>query len=155
MTPHFAFATALLYCMAADGERDNEEVGHLLSVLGGSNDGGSIGVGAQNQKLLDRAVQCVRTKSVDEFLAEAVPLLTDAQKICILCKLIDSALSDGEAEPEEQVLITKIQDASGIFDERFKPFFDVLMAKCDITGFVNGNHPANAPGHVAKISGLN
>lgn len=155
MTPHFAFATALLYCMAADGEMDNEEVGHLLSVLGGSNSGGSIGVGAQNQKLLDRAVKYVRTKSVDEFLAEAVPLLTDAQKICILCNLIDSALSDGEAEPEEQVLITKIQNAFGISDERFKPFFEVLMAKCDRTVFVNDHHPANAPGYVVKISGLN
>ena len=84
-----------------------------------------------------------------------MPLLTDAQKICILCNRIDSALSDGEAEPEEQVLITKIQDASGISDERFKPFFDVLMAMCDMTVLVNGNHPANALGHVVKISGLN
>lgn len=54
MTPHLAFAASLLYMMSADGEMDNEEVGHLLSVLGGSNDGnGTIGVGANNRALLD------------------------------------------------------------------------------------------------------
>lgn len=39
MTPHLAFATSLLYMMSADGEMDNEEIGHLLSVLGGQDDG--------------------------------------------------------------------------------------------------------------------
>lgn len=56
MSPHFAFATGLLYMMSADGEMDNEEVGHLLSVLGGEKSGGSIGVGAQNKQMLDRAL---------------------------------------------------------------------------------------------------
>ena len=49
MTPHLAFATALIYMMCADGEMDNEEIGHLLSVIGGQDQGGVIGVGAQNQ----------------------------------------------------------------------------------------------------------
>ena len=61
MTPHLAFATSLLYMMSADGEMDNEEVGHLLSVLGGQDDGrGTIGVGAQNQALLDSALYQAR-----------------------------------------------------------------------------------------------
>jgi uncharacterized tellurite resistance protein B-like protein len=42
MTPHFAFAASLLYMMGSDGEMANEEIGHLLSVLGGKNKGGTI-----------------------------------------------------------------------------------------------------------------
>lgn len=35
MNHHFAFVTSLLYMMGADGEYDNEEIGQLLSVIGG------------------------------------------------------------------------------------------------------------------------
>jgi uncharacterized tellurite resistance protein B-like protein len=42
MTPHLAFATALLYMISADGEMDNEEIGHLLSVLGGEDQGNGV-----------------------------------------------------------------------------------------------------------------
>ena len=55
VTPHFAFATSLIYMIGADGKVENEEVGQLLAVLGGEDSGGSIGVGAQNKKLLDHA----------------------------------------------------------------------------------------------------
>ena len=103
MTPHLAFATSLLYMMSADGEMDNEEVGHLLSVLGGSDDGhGNIGVGANNKALLDNAMKYRRKNSIETFLQEATPLLSDAQKMCILVNLIDSSLADGQPEPEEQ-----------------------------------------------------
>lgn len=153
MSPHFAFATGLLYMMSADGEMDNEEVGHLLSVLGGQkSSSGAIGVGAQNRQLLDRALAYRQKNSIDTFLAEATPLLTDAQKICILMNMLDSAFSDGEAEPEEQALFAKIQAAFGISDERFKPFFEVLMVKNDRSVFVNKDHPSNQPGYTVKLS---
>ncbi len=81
MTPHLAFATSLVYVMGADSEMDPEEIGHLLAVLGGSSQGGSIGVGANNRALLDQAMRIVRTKPVDQFLEEATPILTDAQRL--------------------------------------------------------------------------
>ncbi len=152
MTPHFAFATALIYCMAADGEMDNEEVGHLLSVLGGSSENGTIGVGANNRVLLDRAVKYARKNPIEKFIQEAVPVLTDAQKMSILLNLIDSALSDGQAEPEEQVLIGKLQDAFGISDERFRPYFEVMTLKCDRSVFQDPNHPFNKAGHQVSLS---
>lgn len=152
MSPHFAFATGLLYMMSADGEMDNEEVGHLLSVLGGEKSGGSIGVGAQNKQMLDRALNYRQKNSIDKFLEEATPILTDAQKMCILMNLLDSAFSDGEAEPEEQALFAKIQAAFGVSDERFKPFFEVLMIKNDRAVFVNKDHPSNQAGYTVKLS---
>ena len=153
MTPHLAFATSLLYMMSADGEMDHEEVGHLLSVLGGSDDGrGNIGVGANNQALLDNALKHRRKNSVETFLTEATPLLSDAQKMCILVNLIDSSLADGQPEPEEQMLFGKFLQAFGVSEERFRPFFEVIALKNDRSVFVNQNHPSNQPGYQVRLS---
>lgn len=152
MTPHLAFATSLVYAMGADGEMDPEEVGHLLSVLGGASEGGAIGVGANNRALLDQAVRIVRTRPVDQFLAEATPILTDAQRLCILANLVDSALADGQPEREEQELIAAFQRAFGISDERFRPFFEVIVFKNDRSVFVDQNHPHNRPGFQVSLT---
>lgn len=152
MTPHLAFAVSLLYMMSADGEIDNEEVGHLLSVLGGQDQGnGVIGVGAQNEKLLDNAIKYRKRNSVDAFLTEAAPLLTDAQKMCILVNLIDSSLADGQPEPEEQALFGKFLQAFQITEERFRPFFEVIALKNDRSVFINPDHPKNQPGYQVKL----
>lgn len=148
MEPHFAFATSLLYMMGADGEYDNEELGHLLSVLGGKNKGGTVYVGGNNDDLLEKAIKYVRKNSLDDFLREASPSLTDVQKMCILVNLIDSSLSDGEAEREEQVMFGKFLNAFGISEERFKPFFEVIVLKNDRSVFTNNNHPKN---RLAKV----
>ncbi|MFE5322059.1 TerB family tellurite resistance protein [Paenibacillus sp. NPDC056579] len=152
ITPHFAFATSLLYMMQSDGEMDAEEVGQLLSVLGGEEKNGVIGVGANNRALLDRAVKYVRSNSVDKFLSEAAPVLTDAQKICILINLVDSSLADGEPEREEQELFAKFLQGFGISEERFTPFFEVIMLKNDRSVFLNQSHPKNQPGYQVTLS---
>ncbi|MCK5536585.1 MAG: TerB family tellurite resistance protein [Thiomargarita sp.] len=151
VTPHFAFATSLIYMIGADGKVENEEVGQLLAVLGGEDSGGSIGVGAQNKKLLDRAFRYQQSHSDDELLAEITPLLTDAQKMCILANILDSSLSDGEAAPEEQVLFNKFLNAFGISEERFQPFFEVIVMKNDRSVFTNAEHPSNQPGHTVQL----
>jgi len=153
MTPHLAFVCALIYMMGADGEMDNEEVGQLLSVIGGQDDGsGTIGVGANNKELLDSALKYVRKNSIDTFLTEAVPLLSDAQKMCILINLIDSSLSDGQAEREEQTLFGKIMSAFGITEDRFKPFFEVIILKNDRSVFTNQSDPRNSSSYQVKLS---
>lgn len=152
MTPHLAFATALIYMMGADGKIDNEEVGQLLSVLGGEDKNGSIGVGANNQKLLDNAIRYVRSNSVEKFLSEATPLLSDAQKMCILLNLLDSSLSNGQAEPEEQVMFDKFMRAFDVSEERFRPFFEVIVLKHDRSIFTNKDHPNNSASHQVKLS---
>lgn len=153
MTPHLAFATSLLYIMSADGEIDHEEVGHLLSVLGGADQGnGVVGVGAQSQALLESASKYRRKNTVDTFLQEAAPLLSDAQKMCILINLIDSSLADGQPEPQEQEMFGKFLRAFNISEERFRPFFEVIMIKTDRSVFTNQSHPNNRPGHQIKLS---
>jgi uncharacterized tellurite resistance protein B-like protein len=151
VTPHFAFATSLIYMIGADGKVENEEIGQLLAVLGGEDSGGTIGVGAQNQKLLDRAFRYQQNNSADTFLAEITPILTDAQKMCILANILDSSLSDGTAAPEEQALFNQFLQAFGISEERFKPFFDVMVLKNDRSVFTNMEHPSNQPGHTVQL----
>lgn len=152
MTPHLAFAVSLLYMMSADGEIDHEEVGHLLSVLGGQDQGdGTIGVGAQNEKLLNNAIKYRSKNSIDTFLAEVTPLLTDAQKMCMLINLIDSSLADGTPEPEEQVLFGKFLQAFQISEERFRPFFEVIVLKNDRSVFIKPDHPKNQSGYLVKL----
>lgn len=152
MTPHFAFATSLLYMMGSDGEMDQEEIGQLLAVLGGEESNGVISVGANNRHLLDRAFKYIRKHSLGEFLSEAAPILTDAQKICILINLIDSSLADGQPEREEQQMFAQFLSAFGISEERFKPFFETIALKNDRAVFLNQNHPKNAPGYEVKLS---
>lgn len=152
MTPHLAFATSLVYMISSDGEIDNEEVGQLLAVLGGEESGGVIGVGSNNRDLLAKAQQYARSHNIDTFLTEAAPLLTDAQKMCILTNLVDSSLADGQAEREEQVLFGKYLQAFGISEERFRPFFEVVVLKNDRSVFLNQSHPKNAPGYTVKLS---
>jgi uncharacterized tellurite resistance protein B-like protein len=151
VTPHFAFVTSLIYMIGADGKVENEEVGQLLAVLGGEDSGGTIGVGAQNQKLLDRAFRYQQSNSADSFLAEVTPILTDAQKMCILSNILDSSLSDGTAAPEEQALFNQFLEAFDISEERFKPFFDVMVLKNDRSVFTNMEHPKNQPGHTVQL----
>lgn len=151
ITPHFAFATSLIYMMAADGTIANEEIGQLLSVLGGEESNGVIGVGANNRQLLDRAQKYYKNTPIDTFLSEATPKLTDAQKMCILTNIIDSSLSDGTAAPEEQELFGKFLQAFGVSEERFKPFFDVIVLKNERTVFTKTDHPNNEPGYTVKL----
>lgn len=152
MHPHFAFVTSLLYMMGADGEYDHEEIGQLLSVIGGQKKGNKIYVGGNNDDLMSKAIKYVNKNSVDQFLREAAPVLTDAQKMCILVNLIDSSLSDGEAEIEEQQLFKKFLHAFGISEERFKPFFEVIVLKNDRSVFLNTNHQKNKNGYIVELS---
>jgi len=151
MTPHFAFAASLIYMIGADGTVAPEEVGQLLSVLGGEDSDGVIGVGANNQQLLDRAFKYYQKTPVDTFLSEVTPILTDAQKMCMLTNLLDSSLSDGTAAPEEQELFNKFLQAFDISEERFKPFFDVIALKNERSVFTNTEHPSNQPGYSVKL----
>lgn len=152
MNPHFAFATSLLYMMGSDGEYDNEELGQLLAVLGGNKSGSTVYIGGNNDDLMEKAIRYVQKNTIDQFLAEAAPVLTDAQKMCILVNLIDSSLSDGEAEIEEQEMFGKFLAAFGISEERFKPFFEVIVLKNDRSVFLDQNHPKNKPDFKVELS---
>lgn len=121
LTPRNCLAVGLLYCMGADGEMDEEEIGHLVSVLGR---------GATRQQV-DAAVRYVRATQPAQFLADATPRLRQDQRLCIVLNMIDSAMSDGEAEPQEQQLIMQFAQSWGLSEAEMTPYFKALVAKND------------------------
>ncbi|PGH85799.1 Tellurite resistance protein TerB [Bacillus thuringiensis] len=143
MEPHFAFAASLLYLMGADGEYDNEELGHFLSIIDGKSKGGMIYIGGDNDDLLEKTIAYISKNCLDIFLKEAIPSLTDAQKMCILVNLIDFSLSDGTAVIEEQIMLKKFLNAFGVSEDRFRPFFEVIALKNDLSVFTNHTHTKN------------
>lgn len=121
LTPRNCLAASLLYCMGADGEMDEEEIGHLVSVLGR---------GATRQQV-DAALRYVRGTQPAQFLADSAAKLRPEQRLCILLNMIDSAMSDGEAEQGEQQLVMQFAAAWGITEAELTPYFKALVAKND------------------------
>lgn len=123
VTPKLAFAASLIYMMSSDGQIEEQEIGQLVSAIGG------------DRATLDNALKYVRKNRVDAFLAQAAPLLSEPQKLCILSNLCDSLLSDGNAAPAEQMLFNQFMTAFGVSEERFRPCFEVIAMKNDRSVF--------------------
>jgi uncharacterized tellurite resistance protein B-like protein len=101
LTPKLALATGLLFMMAADGQIEEEEIGHLQSVLG------------SDEQLIQSAIKYLRAVPYDQFLTEANALLNPQQKLCVLVNMADSLLSDGRAAPSEQNAFNKALAGAG------------------------------------------
>jgi uncharacterized membrane protein YebE (DUF533 family) len=121
LTPRNCLVAALLYCMASDGEMDEEEVGHLLSVMGPR----------ASREALNAALRYCRGTPAEAFAAEAGAKLRPEQKLCILLNVIDSAMADGEAEPQEQQLVMGFMQSWGLSQADLEPHFRTLSAKND------------------------
>lgn len=119
LTPKLAFAASLIYMMSADGQIEEEEIGQLVSAIGG------------DRATLDNAVKYVRKNKVEAFLDQAAPTLSEPQKLCILTNLCDSLLTDGNAASAEQALFGKFLSAFGFSEDRFRPYFEVIAIKND------------------------
>lgn len=152
MTPPLALTISMLYMIGADGEIANEEIGQLLAVIGGADSNGAIGVGGNNQAMLDKAIKYWKSKNTEQFFTEATPILSDAQRMCILANICDSLLSDGTAARQEQELFNKFLKAFDVSEERFRPFFEVISLKNDRAVFRNANHPKNQAGYKVNLS---
>jgi uncharacterized tellurite resistance protein B-like protein len=107
--------------MGADGEMDEEEIGHLLSVMGPR----------ATREALNTAMRYCRATSPEAFAQAAGARLRPDQKLCILLNMIDSAMADGEAEPQEQRLVQGFMQSWGITEAELEPYFRTLVAKND------------------------
>jgi uncharacterized tellurite resistance protein B-like protein len=119
LTPRNCLTASLIYCMASDGEMDPEEIGHLLSVMG---------PGA-TREALNNVMRFCRATPAEQFAADAAARLRPDQKLCILLNMIDSAMSDGEAEPQEQALVMGFMRSFGLTEAELEPHFRSLTAK--------------------------
>jgi uncharacterized tellurite resistance protein B-like protein len=121
LNPRTCLVVSLIYCMGADGEMDEEEIGHLVSVLGR---------GATRDQL-NLALRYVRATQPHQFLMDSNARLRPDQKLCIILNMIDSAMSDGEAEQGEQRLVMQFAESWGVSQAALEPHFRTLVAKTD------------------------
>ena len=124
MTPYSAFATSMLYIVAADGEINENEIGQLISALGGEQVKGQ-----STRDLLKNASKYIKSNSVEAFLEEVAPKLTEEQKLCILVNIMDTLYADGNADVSEQEMFNKFFTAFGANEEAFMPNFNAIVLK--------------------------
>lgn len=117
ITPHLALAASLLYMMSADGSIGTEEIGQLEAVIG------------EFKGLQQVALTYVRKVKRVEFLRAAAPVLTDAQKLCILTNVCDSMLSDGNVALLEDKLFVSMLEAFGYSENGFQIYYQVIETK--------------------------
>ena len=117
LTPRLALASGLLYTMASDGQIEQEEIGHLQSVVG------------SDEQLIQSAIKYLRAVPYEQFLTEANALLNPQQKLCVLINMVDSLLSDGRAAASEQTAFNKALAGFGMTEDGFKPYFETLAVK--------------------------
>lgn len=131
LTPAMAFVVSLTYMAGADGVYLAEEEGSLAAFLPKNGLGG-----IRYDDLLMCADEYLKTASLEQFLTEASAVLTDEQKLCILVNMIDSALADGVAAPEEQALFKQFLQAFGIADEYVRPYLRGIFVKHNLAIFM-------------------
>ncbi len=117
LTPFLALAVALLFMLMADGEIDDHESSQLQAVIGG------------NQDVLDLAFEYVETVELDQFIHEALSILSNEDKLCILCNLCDCLLVDGVSQQVEEDLFLKICSAFGYSQKSFSTYYSAIALK--------------------------
>ena len=114
---HLSLAWCLLYMMAADGNIADEEIGELQVVIG------------EFDGLQAAAMKNVRSVKMNVFLKQASPLLTQDQKIFILCNVADSMMADGKIDIVEDNLFQNMLIAFSISMPIFKSFYETIRIK--------------------------
>ena len=117
LTPFLSLAVALLYMLMADGEIDDHESSQLQAVIGG------------NQDVLELAFEYVETISLDQFLKDAPAILSNEDKLCILCNLCDCLLADGVCQQVEDELFQKICLSFGYSSKSFTTYYSAISLK--------------------------
>ena len=117
LTPFLSLAVALLYMLMADGEIDDHESSQLQAVIGG------------NQDVLELAFEYVETIALDQFLTDAPAVLSNEDKLCILCNLCDCLLADGVCEQVEDALFQKICISFGYSAKSFTTYYSAISLK--------------------------
>ena len=121
-SPSILFTVSLIFMIAADGEIEDEEIGHLFS---------SINQFENPHNLLDKSIEYWKNVSFDKFLTECNNVFDAQQKLSVLLNLCESLLADGVADPSEQVLFGRFLNAFGWSEADFTPYAQVIIAKND------------------------
>ena len=150
--PVFCTVCSMLYLISSDGDLKPEELGQLLSVIGGKRDkDGSIIIGGQSKDFINQCFEHNKKVTVDEFLNKTKGILTTAQKLYIVTNMLDSSLSDGDGNNKEQALIDQFIKAFEIDLSTLSPIYLVLELKNDRNIFKDSSYIKNQDDYEFKI----
>lgn len=151
-SPEKDLMISMLYLVYADGEVQPEELGCLISVLGGETDSrGITHIGGLNNKSFKQALNYVRNNpSPDGFIKESDTRLGYAQKLYVIANMIDISLSDDDADDTEQELISQFTNGWGVDIDALKMIYGVLELKNDKSIFKNPK-PSNEDSFNLKL----
>lgn len=117
LTPHLAWAAAMIYLLASDGVLSPDELARLQAMMGAFEGLPKAGV-----------KYALKFKS-DVFFTVASEFLNLEQKTFILTNAYDLLLCDGVAEAAEQSVFTRMFSAFGFTSAQFAAFEAAITAK--------------------------
>ena len=142
---------SMMYLYSIDGDIAPEEVGQLLSVVGGKSTNTGIQVGGQSKGFIDECLNYVKSNKVKDFQSLIKDKLTDAQKLYIVVNMLDASLSDGKACESEEQLIEEFISLFNIDMSILSPIVQVLELKNDRNIFIEQDYTKNQPDFKFKI----
>jgi tellurite resistance protein len=132
LTPMLTFLVALQALVQADSELASQELGWIR----------------ENQidtNALRRAGAWLRDHSLEELGKVIKETFDEAQKTCLHANLIALAMADGAYRSKEAEVIDKLRAAMDLSDEHHQQMFDLLLARNNITVFLDDDGEHLAP----------
>lgn len=131
LTPALALVASLDYMANADQEYTLEETNAVLTVAFRAE--GLEGI--DYEELVTQGTTYSKNTSLEDFLAEAEPILTEAQKLCILTNLADISFINEPIVVEERKVLTAFLQAFGISPDQARPYFHGIRVKNNLAAF--------------------
>jgi uncharacterized tellurite resistance protein B-like protein len=127
MTPKFALAASLIYYVMA---KPRSQAGELSALIGRLTDDLFVEDDpAEIYALVSRALAYVERTAAPQLVSEAVAVLDERQRLCVLLNLLDFIMIDGQLEPVERAFLRDVQRAFGLPDSRVDPLFEAIVLK--------------------------
>ena len=117
LTPHLAWAAAMIYLLASDGSMGPQEIGRLQAMMG------------EFDGLPKAGVKYALKFKSEPFFILATEFLSHEQKTFILMNACDLLLSDGVEDAAEKAVFDRMRNAFGYTEAQFDAFRVALAAK--------------------------
>lgn len=152
MTPIKMCVISMMYLYTIDGDIAPEEIGQLLSVVGGKSTSTGVQVGGQSKGFIEECLNYVKSNKVKDFQQIIKDKLTDAQKLYLIVNMLDASLSDGKASDSEEQLIEEFISVFNIDPSTLGTIVQVLELKNDRNIFIEPDYVKNQPDFKFKIT---
>jgi hypothetical protein len=142
LSPLLILAISVAYEIGVDSHISSQEKGKLVTLFGKLVEMGSIKEEVF-QSLVRKAFKYTEDNSVEDFLINATPVLTDTQKLAIIINLYDTMQVDGHIKIGEEGIIKKFEEAFAIDKGVARGVREFLNIKNDTSIFLDMSHPLN------------